>query len=299
MKAKADDRGLLTRNLAWKREHRKRSLRRLLSNTNLSAGATLFLLVSLLALFGPLLCPADPYAMTVTERLKAPDGAHLLGTDEFGRDLLSRIIYGARVSIGIGAAVTLLASVLGLVIGVYASYYPIPDHIFMRICDGMSAIPGILLAIALMAVLGASARNVIIALAIVYIPGVARAVRSGALVVKEAPYIEALKTQGANDLRIIWLHIVPNVLSPLLVQASFAFAGALLSEASLSFLGAGIPAPAASWGNILQAGKGVIHKAWWMVVFPGFMIILSVLSLTMLGDGLRDFLDPHAGDSAQ
>jgi peptide/nickel transport system permease protein len=237
--------------------------------------------------------------MTVTERLKVPNGDHLLGTDEFGRDLLSRIIYGARVSVGIGAAVTLLASILGLLIGVYASYYSIMDHIFMRICDGMSAIPGILLAIALMAVLGASARNVIIALSIVYVPGVARAVRSGALVVKEAPYIEALKTQGANDLRIIWLHIVPNVLSPLLVQASFAFAGALLSEASLSFLGAGIPAPAASWGNILQAGKGVIHKAWWMVVCPGFMIILSVISLTMLGDGLRDFLDPHAGDSAK
>jgi peptide/nickel transport system permease protein len=169
----------------------------------------------------------------------------------------------------------------------------------MRICDGMSAIPGILLAIALMAVLGASARNVVIALSIVYVPGVARTVRSGALVVKEAPFIEALKTQGAGDLRIIWRHIIPNVLAPLFVQASFVFAGALLSEASLSFLGAGIPAPAPSWGNILQAGKGVIHKAWWLVVFPGFMIILSVLSLTMLGDGLRDFLDPRTGDSAK
>jgi peptide/nickel transport system permease protein len=266
---------------------------------NLSAGAVIFLFVALFALFGPLFSNGDPYAMTVTERLKAPDGVSPLGTDEFGRDLLTRIIYGARVSIGIGAAVTFLASILGLIIGVYASYYPILDHIVMRLCDGMSAIPGILLAIALMAVLGASAWNVVIALSIVYVPSAARVVRSSALVVKEAPFIEALKTQGAGDLRIIWRHIIPNVLSPLIIQASFVFAGALLSEASLSFLGAGIPAPAPSWGNILQAGKGVIHKAWWMVVFPGAMIIISVLSLTMLGDGLRDFLDPRTGDAVK
>jgi peptide/nickel transport system permease protein len=297
MKTKTYHCNTLTFNL--EKEHRRRALQRLLSDMNLSAGAVLFLLSVLLALFGPLCTRYDPYAMTVLDRLKAPDGIHPLGTDEFGRDLLTRIIYGARVSIGVGAAVTFLASLLGLVIGVYASYYPILDHALMRICDGMSAIPGILLAIALMAVLGASARNVVIALSVVYIPGVARAVRSGALVVKEAPYIEALKTQGAGDTRIIWLHIVPNVLSPLLVQASFVFAGAILSEASLSFLGAGIPAPAASWGNILQAGKAVIHKAWWMVVFPGFMLIVSVLGLTMLGDGLRDFLDPRTGDSVR
>jgi peptide/nickel transport system permease protein len=298
MKGAADHRGLL-QNLTWKREYRKRALRRFLADRNLSAGAVMFLLIVLLALFGPLVGSGDPYAMTVTERLSAPGAAYPLGSDEFGRDLLTRIIYGARISIGIGAAVTLLASILGLVIGVYAAYYPALDHIFMRICDGMSAIPGILLAIALMAVLGASARNVIIALSIVYVPGVARAVRSSALVVKEAPFIEALKTQGAGDLRIIWRHLVPNVISPLLVQGSFVFAGALLSEASLSFLGAGIPAPAPSWGNILQAGKGVIHKAWWMVVFPGLMIILSVLGLTMVGDGLRDFLDPRTGDAAK
>jgi peptide/nickel transport system permease protein len=295
MKARAD----YSRNFEWKSKYRKRAPQRFLADVNLSAGSLIFTLTVLLALFGPLISNSDPYAMAVTERLTAPGGAYPLGTDEFGRNLLTRIIYGARVSIGIGAAVSILASILGLVIGVYASYYPILDHILMRLCDGMSAIPGILLAIALMAVLGASARNVVIALSIVYIPGVARVVRSSALVVKEAPFIEALKTQGAGDLRIIWRHIIPNVLSPLLVQASFVFAGAILSEASLSFLGAGIPAPAPSWGNILQAGKGVIHKAWWMVVFPGIMIILSVLGLTMLGDGLRDFLDPRTRDTAR
>jgi peptide/nickel transport system permease protein len=297
MKTAAGYRDLLAQNLAWKREHRQLAIRKFLSNRNLCTGAALFMLIVLLAVFGPPLYPQSPYTMTVSARLSAPDGAHLLGTDEFGRDLLSRILYGARISIGAAAAVTFLASALGLVIGIYSSYYSVLDNILMRICDGLSAVPGILLAIALMAVLGASIWNVVLALSIVYIPGVARAVRSGALLIKEEPYIEALKVQGAGDSRIIWLHIVPNSLSPLLVQASFVFAGAILSEASLSFLGAGIPAPEASWGNILQAGKGVIHKAWWMVVFPGLMIIVSVLSLTMFSDGLRDFLDPHAGDS--
>jgi peptide/nickel transport system permease protein len=256
-------------------------------------GLALFIILSALALFGPLVSNADPFRMTVTARLHGPGNGHPLGTDEFGRDLFIRIIYGARVSIGVGFAVALLSSALGLIIGVYAGYYRPLDHVFMRICDGMVAIPGILLAIALMAALGASVFNVICALVIVYTPGIARVVRSGALAVKESAYIEALRVQGAGDFRIIWRHIVPNVLSPLLVQATFVFAGAILSEASLSFLGAGIPPPAASWGNILHAGKTVIHKAWWMVVFPGLMIILSVLSLTMLGDGLRDFLDPR------
>ena len=257
----------------------------------------LFMAVALLALLGTALCSYDPYAMTVSERLQAPTRAHPMGTDEFGRDLLTRVIYGARVSIGVGAAVTILASALGLIIGLCSGYYTLPDHILMRISEGMSSIPGIFLAIALMAVLGASAGNVVIALSIVYIPGVARVVRAAVLREKSSAYVESLRIQGAGDLRILVLHIAPNVLSPLLVQGSFVFAGAILSEASLSFLGAGIPAPAASWGNILQAGKGVIHKAWWMVVFPGGMIIASVLSLTLLGDGLRDFLDPRIKNS--
>jgi peptide/nickel transport system permease protein len=163
----------------------------------------------------------------------------------------------------------------------------------MRICDGLSAIPGILLAIAFMIALGASAVHVIFALTIVYTPAVARVVRSRALVIKNMAFIETLQAQGARDRRIIWLHIAPNVLSPLFVQVAFVFASAILSEASLSFLGAGIPAPAPSWGGILQAGKPVIAKAWWMIVFPGIMVILSVLSLTLLGDGLRDMLDPQ------
>lgn len=251
-----------------KKEQRALSYRRLKSNYGLLIGASIFAILVLLALFGPLFTNYGPYDMKVVDRLTAPGASHWLGTDEFGRDLLTRILYGARVSLSVGLAVALLSSALGLIIGVYATYFKTLDHILMRICDGLIAIPGILLAIALMAALGASVMNVIIALTIVFTPNIARVVRSAALVVREQTYIEAMHVQGASATRIIWQHIVPNTLSPLLVQATFVFAEAIISEAALSFLGAGIPAPEASWGNILQASKLVIYKAWWMVVFP-------------------------------
>ncbi|GAB6928319.1 ABC transporter permease [Paenibacillus sp. JCM 10914] len=276
-----------------KKEQRAIGFRRLKSNYGLLIGASVFGVLVLLALLGPLFTSYGPNDMKVVERLMSPSAAHLLGTDEFGRDLLTRLLHGARVSLGVGLIVALLSSVLGLIIGVYATYYKTLDHILMRICDGLIAIPGILLAIALMAALGASALNVIIALTIVFTPNIARVVRSSALVVREQTYIEAMQVQGASSTRIIWLHIVPNTLSPLIVQATFVFAEAIISEAALSFLGAGIPAPDPSWGNILQASKLVIFKAWWMVVFPGAALVLSVLSLNLLGDGLRDLLDPR------
>ncbi|GIO99133.1 peptide ABC transporter permease [Paenibacillus lautus] len=276
-----------------KKEQRALGYRRLRSNYGLLIGATIFIVLVMLAMLGPLFTSYGPYDMKVVDRLTPPGAEHWLGTDEFGRDLLTRLLYGARVSISVGLAVALLSSALGLIIGVYATYYKTLDHILMRICDGLIAIPGILLAIALMAALGASAINVITALTIVFTPNIARVVRSAALVVREQTYIEAMHVQGASSTRIIWQHIVPNTLSPLLVQATFVFAEAIISEAALSFLGAGIPAPEASWGNILQASKLVIYKAWWMVVFPGATLVLSVLSLNLLGDGLRDWLDPR------
>ncbi|MBT2763938.1 ABC transporter permease [Paenibacillus sp. ISL-20] len=276
-----------------KKEQRALGYRRLRSNYGLLIGATIFIVLVMLAMLGPLITSYGPYDMKVVERLTPPGAEHWLGTDEFGRDLLTRLLYGARVSISVGLAVALLSSALGLIIGVYATYYKTLDHILMRICDGLIAIPGILLAIALMAALGASAINVITALTIVFTPNIARVVRSAALVVREQTYIEAMHVQGASSTRMIWQHIVPNTLSPLLVQATFVFAEAIISEAALSFLGAGIPAPEASWGNILQASKLVIYKAWWMVVFPGATLVLSVLSLNLLGDGLRDLLDPR------
>lgn len=279
--------------LKYLKEQRSLQLRKLRSNRGFVIGFSIISILLIVAIFGPMITDFDPYQMKATERLLPPSQIHPFGTDEFGRDLLTRVMYGARVSMSVGFIVCFLSSLFGLIIGVYASYYKILDNIFMRICDGLIAIPGVLLAIALMSALGSSIWNVIIALTIVFTPSIARIVRSSALVVKEQAYIEAEHVQGARDFRIIWLNLVPNILSPLMVQATFIFASAILSEAALSFLGAGIPEPEPSWGNILQASKLVINKAWWMTVFPGVLLILSVLGLNLLGDGLRDFLDPR------
>lgn len=237
------------------------NFKKALANKGFVVGGCIFLAIALIALVGPLVWTVDPNAQEMTLRLSAPSPAHPFGCDDFGRDLLARVIAGARVSLGVGIAVTLVTSALGLVIGAYACYNERLDHILMRICDGLMSIPGVLLAIALMAMMGASAWNVIIALSIVYTPSMARIVRSRAMVVKEEPFVEALRVQGASTARIVWLHIVPNVMAPFLVQATFVFAEAVLSEAALSFLGLGIKAPDASWGNILQAGKNVMRKA--------------------------------------
>lgn len=281
------------RNEAIIREQRQLRVEKFLSNPALIIGLTGVLLVVLAAVLIPAFSSVDPNEMNVLGRLQPPSAEHIFGTDEFGRDLFTRVMYGARISIGVGGAVAVCSSILGTIIGVYASYFKILDNILMRICDGLIAIPGVLLAIALMAALGASMWNVILALTVVFTPSIARVVRAGALVIKEQPYVEAARIQGARSFRILWKIILPSVISALTVQASFVFAQAIISEASLSFLGVGIPAPAASWGNILQSSKQVISKAPWMAIFPGAAVILSVLSLNLLGDGLRDYLDPR------
>ena len=276
-----------------KKEQRKLLIKKIISNRLMVSGGITFILLCLTAIFGPMLVGFTPYEMVVSDRLVSPNATYLLGTDNFGRDLLTRIVYGARATLGVGFSVTLLASIFGLVMGLYSSYYKTLDHLLMRISDGLMAIPGVLLAIALMAALGPSIKNVVIALSIVFTPYIARVVRSVALSIREQTYIEAMKAQGASSLRILWLHIMPNTISPLIVQATFIFADAMITEAALSFLGVGVPAPDPSWGNILFDGKTVIFNAWWMTVFPGIMIILAVLSLNLLGDGLRDLSDPH------
>jgi peptide/nickel transport system permease protein len=193
----------------------------------------------------------------------------------------------------VGFSVVLVTSALGLVFGLYSAYYRRLDNVLMRINDGLMAFPAILLAIAIMAALGPKMSNVIIALSVVYTPAVARAVRSAAITVREQTYIEAIRALGGKSWRIIWLHIAPNCLSPLIVQATFIFAYAVIIEASLSFLGAGTPPPEPSWGNILNDGRTLMKQAWWMTVFPGIAIMVTVLGLNLLGDGLRDLLDPH------
>ena len=288
---------LITIKSNLKKQQRQLFIRRFFANKLAVVGLAIIIFLTLLSILGPLVISHDPYEMAVDDRLGAPSSIHLLGTDDFGRDLLSRIIYGAQVSMGVGFAVTASASIIGMAVGLYASYYRVLDNVLMRICDGIMAFPAILLAIALMAALGASTNNVILSLSIVYIPYIARVVRSAALVVREETYIEAMKAQGASSWRIIWLHIAPNTLSPLIVQATFIFANAIIVEAALSFLGAGVPAPDPSWGNILYDGKKVIFTAWWMVVYPGVCIVLSVLGLNLFGDGLRDLLDPHTNQA--
>lgn len=277
-----------------KREHRRITLRRWARNRLAITGFIILLAVFYMAVAAPAFYAAGPYATAPRERLQPPSAEHLLGTDNFGRDLLSRIAYGARISLGIGASVSAAALVLGMIVGLYASYYRRIDNVLMRICDGLTAIPAMLLTIAFMAVLGSGTTNVILSLAIVYTPSIARIARASALSVKEQTYIEAIRAIGAKPARIIWLHIAPNVLSPVIVQASFIFASAIITEAALSFLGVGVPVPVPSWGNILYEGKAVIHKAWWMVSFPGIVTAMSVLGLNLIGDGLRDALDPYA-----
>ncbi|MBO1002364.1 ABC transporter permease [Pseudogracilibacillus auburnensis] len=285
--------GLTSVKQKLKKEQRQLFFKRLISNKLMVTGGMTILFLMIVTLIGPFLVSHDPYEMVVQDRLQAPSAEHLLGTDEFGRDLLSRIIHGSKVTMGVGFSVAAITSLLGMIIGLYASYYRFLDHILMRICDGLMSIPAILLGIALMAALGPNTKNVIIALSIVFTPHVARVIRSAAIVVREQTYIEAMKAQGASTWRIIWGHMMPNTISPLVVQATFIFADAIITEAALSFLGAGVPAPDPSWGNILYDGKLVIFNAWWMTVFPGIMIVLSVLGLNLLGDGLRDLIDPH------
>ena len=275
------------------KEQRQFQIERLKASPSLFVGGAVFLVILAVALLQPVLPLADPNAMTVADRLTAPCSQYLLGTDEYGRDVLSRLVAGARVSLWVGGCVTLFSCAIGTVVGLLSSYFKVLDAVLMRICDGLIAIPGILLAIALIAALGTSSWNVVIALTVVYTSTVARTVRASAMVVREQPYVEAAKAQGFGSLRILVKMVLPGVLSSLLVQASFIFAQAIISEAALSFLGAGIPAPAASWGNMLEASRDVFSKAPWTMIVPGVSVVLCVLSLNLLGDGLRDFLDPR------
>ena len=276
-----------------KKEQRSLQLHKFTSNKLAMTGGIILLIILLGAIFAPMLSSYGPYEMVVSERLQSPGAGHIFGTDTFGRDLLVRVLYGARISLLIGASVSLISMALGMVFGLYASYYRALDNVIMRICDGLNAVPASLLAIAFMAVLEPSVKNVVISLAIVYVPNIARITRGAALSVKEQTYIEAMRALGAKSSTIIWRHIAPNVLCPVIVQASFIFADAIITEAALSFLGVGVPVPTPSWGNILYEGQTVIFRAWWMILFPGVFTAVSVLGLNLFGDGLRDVLDPQ------
>ncbi|MBV8913491.1 MAG: ABC transporter permease [Acetobacteraceae bacterium] len=244
------------------------------------------------ALAAPWLAPYAPQRMDIAHRLSSPSARHLLGSDEFGRDTLSRCLWGARTSLTLGLFVVVLSTLLGTALGVTAGYLRRLDGLLMRVTDAMMAFPDILLAIALMAALGASSVNVVIALATVYTPRVARVARGGTLVLRELQYVEAAEALGAGQGRVMLVHLLPNLLSPLLVQCTFLFAATILTEAGLSFLGAGVPPTTPTWGNMIAGAQQYMDAAEWLILAPGLCIVVTVLALQVVGDGLRDALDP-------
>lgn len=245
-----------------------------------------------LAIIAPFIA-SDPMAMNPINRLKAPGTEHLFGTDRIGRDVFDRTVYGARVSLLVGVSVAVVAISVGLLIGLLAGFVPAMDNILMRVTDALMAIPSILLAIALMALFGSSVVNVIIAIAIAEIPGVVRLVRSVVLSQREQLFVEASVASGTRLPKLLRRHILPNTLGPLLVQGTLVFASAIITEAILSFLGAGTPPEVASWGNIVAEGRGVFSIAPWVIFFPGGCLALVVLAINILGDQMRDVLDPR------
>jgi len=229
----------------------------------------------------------------VLDRLKAPGAQHFLGTDELGRDVFSRIAFGGRYSLAIAALTSIGAIAMGTLLGLAAGFFRRLDAPLMRVVDAMMSLPDILLAIALVAILGPSLFNVVLALVLVYTPRVARVVRASTLVVRELLFVEAARAVGVSTWRILWRHILPNLLSPILVQTSFIFAYAILAEAALSFLGVGVPPEIPTWGTMVAGSQQYAHQSLGVVLFPGLAIVLTALSLQLLGDGVRDLLDPR------
>jgi peptide/nickel transport system permease protein len=269
------------------------ALGRLIRNRSFTVGAGLVLLVLVVACFAGVLAPYDPVRSNFRLRLAPPDAAHWFGTDHFGRDLLSRVIYGGRVSMAIGLLVVLATGVLGTTIGAVAGYFSALDNLLMRLMDALMAFPTILVAIVISAVLGASVTNVVIALAIATTPHTARIVRSSVLVTREMQYVEAARALGASDLRLLFGHVLVNALAPLIVRLTYVFAIAILAEAVLSYIGVGPPPPTPTFGNIIAGERDFMTTAPWVMIFPGLAIVVAVLGLNLLGDGLRDALDPR------
>lgn len=262
-------------------------------NPTILLGGALLLLIAVLSLAAPIVSGIDPIEIDVIQRLKGPTDVHLFGTDHMGRDIFSRTIHGGRISLTVGLSVALIATSIGLVVGLLAGYISLLDRILMRFMDGLMAIPSILLAIALMALVGSSVGNVIFAITVSEIPRVTRLVRGIVLSVREEPYVEAAVASGTRTGWIIVRHILPMTIAPLIVQATYVCASAIISEAYLSFLGAGTPPEVPSWGNVVAEGRDFFPVAPWLILFPSLFLALTVLSVNILGDGLRDTLDPR------
>ncbi len=270
-----------------------KTFKRLLHNFAFTFGLILTVLLVIVAIAAPLFAPYDPDVQETSRRLEAPSRSHPLGLDDLGRDVLSRIVFGARVSLRVGFSVVIIASLIGVTLGAISGYFGgWTDTLIMRLTDILLAFPGILLAIALVAVLGPSLNNVILALATIGWVGYARLVRGQVLKVREMEYVTAAKALGAKSPRVIIRHVLPNVINPVIVMATLGLAGAILSEAALSFLGLGVQPPTPSWGAMLTAGRRYLGLANHLAIFPGAAIMAAVMGLNFLGDGLIDALDP-------
>jgi peptide/nickel transport system permease protein len=261
-------------------------------NPTIAIGSALLIAMAVVAAIAPWIA-GDPQFMTPIDRLRPPSAAHWFGTDHLGRDIYARAVYGARISLVVGLSVAVLSIAFGLTIGLIAGYYRKFDNVVMRFMDGLMAIPGILLAIALVSLNKASVFIVVIAIAIPEIPRVVRLVRSVVLTTREQPFIEAAVGGGSRSLKIILRHIVPSTIAPLIVQATYITASAILTESALSFLGAGVPPEVPTWGNMIASSRLLLARAPWTIFFPGTCLALVVLAVNLLGDGLRDRLDPR------
>ncbi|WP_375373040.1 ABC transporter permease [Roseomonas sp. KE2513] len=262
-------------------------------NPTIAIGGGLMLLILLMAILAPLLWTVDPTALAPARRTREPSAMYWFGTDMLGRDVYSRVLYGARVSLIVGFAVAFFSSVIGLAIGLVSGFVRWADAIIMRIMDGLMSIPSILLAIALMALTRGSVGNVILAITIAEVPRVSRLVRGVVLSLREQPYVDAAVASGTSTPRIIIRHILPNTLAPLTVQATYICASAMIAESILSFIGAGTPPIIPSWGNIMAEGRALWQVKPYIVFFPAIFLSLTVLAVNLLGDGLRDWLDPR------
>lgn len=284
----ARDEGIGPANTLW-----RDAGRRLLRHRLAMFGLIVLLFVLVMGIFGPAITPYDPNGMDFGDRFAIPSLSHLMGTDDFGRDTFSRIIIGARVSLQVGFVAVSVATVIGAGLGLIAGYGSrLTDEVIMRAMDVLYAFPAILLAIAIMAALGKGIGNAMIAIGLVYIPIFARIARAAVLGIRNEEFILAAKAMGAGDARILIAHVLPNVLSPIIVEITLSLAFAILAEASLSFFGLGTQPPDPSWGRMLSEGREFFRQSGWMGVFPGLAIFFTVMGFNFLGDGLRDALDP-------
>jgi len=269
-------------------------VRRFLRNPLNVAGALLVLAAVVTALLAPHIATHDPMRIAIVDRLQAPSLEHLFGTDVYGRDVFSRVVHGSRISIRIAMIATVLAFTFGVTLGMTAALVGgRTDYLLMRAADVLLAFPGLLLAIGISAALGTGETSIVLALWFVYVPRYARLARAASLQVKQLDFVDAARALGSKPIRVAWRHVGPNVISPLVIQASVCFSEMILAEAALSFLGLGAPPPTPSWGNILSEGREFMRLAPWISVFPGLFIFLSVLGVNLLGDGMRDTLDPR------